>query len=60
MKVGLGGAATLPVVLKASVKMAAAEGDDSIGTPNRPEHAGCYVLSVDEKPGIQAIERTSG
>ena len=38
----LGGAARLPVVLKATVEVAAAQGDDGIGSSNRPEHAGLF------------------
>src|SRR5271166_1211668 len=41
------GAACLPVVLKAVVKLTTSEGDDSVSASNGPEHAGLFEASTD-------------
>lgn len=40
-------AARRPVILEASVEVAAAEGDDGVGAANRPEHAGPFETGTD-------------
>src|ERR1039458_285303 len=40
-------AARLPVVLKAVVEVAASQGDDGVGSPDRPEHAGLFETRAD-------------
>ena len=39
--------ARLPVVLKAAVEMAAAQGDDGVGTANRSEHPRLFEPGTD-------------
>src|SRR5665811_2528842 len=41
------GAACLPVVLKAVVKLTTSEGDDSVSASDGPEHAGLFEASTD-------------
>src|ERR1019366_1813807 len=36
-----------PVVLKAVVEVAASQGDDGVGSPDRPEHAGLFETRAD-------------
>src|ERR1019366_2474608 len=40
-------AARLPVVLKAVVEVAASQGNDGVGCPDRPEHAGLFETRAD-------------
>src|ERR1017187_5529654 len=40
-------AARLPVVLKAVVEVAASQGDDGVGSPDRPEHARLFETRAD-------------
>ena len=41
------GPAILPVVLELAVEMAAAQGNDSVGAANGPEHAGLLEAGAD-------------
>src|ERR1039458_7274572 len=42
-----GRAARLPVVLEAVVEVAASQGDDGVGSADRPEHAGLFETRAD-------------
>src|SRR5260221_2467612 len=48
IKVNSGGATGLPVVFGAAIEMAAAEGDDGVGTADGPEHAGLFEAAAND------------
>jgi hypothetical protein len=47
IEVESGGAPSLPIVLESAIEMAAAEGNDSVGPADSPEHAGLLEPGTD-------------
>jgi hypothetical protein len=47
MEMESSGTPALPIILKLSVEMAAAEGNDSVGPADSPEHAGLLEPGTD-------------